>query len=241
MKYYLLIFPFLFAAVNIYAQELKFEYSQSFSDVNNEELKTIINSWFARNNIELQGDEGDFFFIGEFNHKLSDRSDVYADTGIPKIKNASSEFTIKTQVLNQSVLISFMNPYLKSDSLIIDSTEIELQLHEFSEKLFKYLALNKTKDAAQDYNIRLLTANLNHTKKYLVKSGNKGITSAAVGLIGMLAGSVITVLPQIIDVNNPKVLTGAGIGITSVSGIVSFSIGISGLKDKKRAGEQIEF
>ena len=240
MKLNILFFSAILLTLNLSAQELQLEYSQTFSNIENQELKTIVDSWFLRKDIKKDEFNEDSYQI-DIRHKLSDISNVSNQYNAPTVSTASSSFSVMINVSNQQVNVLFSNPYLNADSLVIDRTEIEAESKKFSDNLFDYVRKNESLDAAQDYNIQQLSKNLSHTKKYLVKSGNKGLASIAIGLIGTLAGTTIMALPQIIDVNNSKALTGTGIAISSLSGIASFSFGISSYKNKKRAGEDIEF
>ena len=238
MRNLISILALLFITSAIHAQELNFEYSQTFNEIERAELSPIIESWLSQN-AENPTKSNPHEFVYKVSHKVSDVSKV-SEFGKPSIEQVSSDFKAVIQVKNQNVLIQFSNPYLNADSLIIDSAEIESKLAILSSNLFTYIQYNKNKDASQDYNLKLLDANLKHTKDHLTKSANKQFISLGIGLIGNLVGGALVGLPQIVDLDNPKPLVGAGIGVSSLSSVVSFSFGISAIKEKKRAGEYLK-
>lgn len=237
MRNLISILALLFITSAVHAQELNFEYSQLFAEIESTELSPIIESWLTQNT-ENPTKSNPYEFVYKVSHKVSDVSKV-SEFGKPTIGQVSSDFKAVIRVKNQNVIVQFSNPYLNADSLIIDSAEIENKLADLGNKLFTYIQYNKNKDASQDYNLKLIDVNLKHTKHHLKKSANKQFISLGIGLVGNLVGSALIALPQIVDIDDPKPLVGAGVGISSLSSVVSLSFGISSLKEKKRAGEYL--
>lgn len=237
MKNALTLLTLLFIGGVLHAQELSFEYSQKFSEIESTELSPIIESWLSQNT-DNSSNSNPYEFTYKVSHKVSDVSKV-SEFGKPTIGQVSSDFKATIRIKNQIVIVQFTNPYLNADSLIIDSAEIENKLADLGNKLFTYIQYNKNKDASQDYNLKLIDVNLKHTKHHLKKSANKQFISLGIGLVGNLVGSALIALPQIVDIDNPKPLVAAGVGVSSLSSVVSFSFGISAIKEKKQAGEYL--